>query len=59
MYKELKKKEKEMYFQTKELKDKYWNINNFEKSRELQKKERELYKKHQFYSKLIKKMEEK
>lgn len=59
MYKDLKKKEKEIFNKTIELKNKYWNIKDYEKARKLQKEEQELYEKQQFYSKLIRKMEEK
>lgn len=57
MNKELKKKEKDMYIQTLLLKKKYWNTKDYFRARELQKEEKELYNKQQFYSKLIKEME--
>ena len=57
MNKEIKKKERAMYIQTLLLKKKYWNTKDYFRARELQKEERELYNKQQFYSKLIKEME--
>lgn len=57
MNKELKKKEKDMYIQTLLLKKKYWNTKDYFRARELQKEEKELYNKQQFYSKLIREME--
>lgn len=57
MNKEIKKKEKDMYIQTLLLKKKYWNTKDYFRARELQKEEKELYNKQQFYSKLIKEME--
>lgn len=54
---DIKKKEREMYIQTLLLKKKYWNTKDYFRARELQKEEKELYNKQQFYSKLIKEME--
>ena len=57
MNREIKKKERDMYFETIFLKKKYWNTKDYFRAREIQKEERELYNKQQFYSKLIKEME--
>lgn len=59
MNEEIKKKEKEMFYQTIEMKKKYWNTKDYFKARQLQKEEKALYDKQQFYSKLIKEMERK
>ena len=53
----IKKKEREMYLQTKELKEKYWNTKDYFKARAMQLEEKRLYHKQQFYNKLIKEME--
>jgi hypothetical protein len=55
---DLKKKEKEMYLQTIEMKKKYWNTKDYFKARAMQLEEKKLYHKQQFYKNLIKEMEE-
>lgn len=54
---DIKQKEKEMYIQTKLMKQKSWNIKNYDEARKLQLEEKKLYHKQQFYNKLIKEME--
>lgn len=54
---DIKKKEREMYLQTKELKEKYWNTKDYFKARAMQLEGKKLYHKQQFYNKLIKEME--
>lgn len=61
MNKEIKKKEKELFIHSMMLKDAYMELskkrNNFHRCRELKQEQDDIYKKQQFYKKIIKEME--